>query len=235
MARQDGLYFKGRMGNVVGATWKGIPYLRYMPDKINQTGATRQSGANMGRASRMGAAFRKSFEPLLPQPKDRTAQNRFTGALKKWLQTKPFEQALPATALPHISGFEFNEASPAKARFRMHVTVEVNAQQQLLLKIGSFVPEQNIVAPAYTQTVNIKIAAASCHVDACTIAASYFEELSFPYNNDAIPSQTMSLPLQAEEKCVSLVLLALRYHTSKGVVEDLRWWPCGIVAGCFKY
>jgi hypothetical protein len=70
------------MGNVVGATWKGIPYLRYMPDKINQTGATRQSGANMGRASRMGAAFRKSFEPLLPQPKDRTAQNRFTGPEK---------------------------------------------------------------------------------------------------------------------------------------------------------
>jgi hypothetical protein len=64
------------MGNIVGSTWKGIPYLRYMPDKINQSKATKQSSANMALASRISAAFRKSFEPQLPQPKDRSTQNR---------------------------------------------------------------------------------------------------------------------------------------------------------------
>jgi hypothetical protein len=234
MARQNGIYFKGRMGNVVGSTWKGIPYLRYMPDKINQSQGTRQSVANMAYASRMGAAFRKSFEPLLPQPKDRLTQNRFTGALKKWLQTKPLEQALPVTMLPYLTGFEFNEVSPAQARFRVHAALEENEQQQLLLKIDSFIPVQNIVAPAYTKTVNIKIAVAGCHVDTCMITGNYFEELSFSYNDDTIPSQSISLAFQAWEGNVSLALLSLQYQSNKGVITDLRWLPCGVVAGYLK-
>jgi len=230
MARQSGLYFKGRMGNIVGSTWKGIPYLRYMPDTINQSEATKQSSANMAQASRIGAAFRKSFAPLLPQTKGRAIQNRFTGAVKKWLQTKPFQQTLPSVTAPYLLGFEFNEASPVEARFRVTVSLEEKEKQSLQLQVNSFVPTQNIVAPAYTKTVNLKMAVAQCQVDSCAVTANYFHELSVDYNSDTVPAQFISLPFTAEEGNIVLMLLSLQYYTANGMVTDERWMPCGIVA-----
>jgi len=43
VAIQTRIYFIGTMGNVVGSTWKGIPYMRYQPDTINQSEPTKKA------------------------------------------------------------------------------------------------------------------------------------------------------------------------------------------------
>jgi hypothetical protein len=98
----------------------------------------------------------------------------------------------------------------------------------------SFVPEQNITAPAYTKTVIINITVANCHIDSCTITGYYFNRLSFSYDNDTIPAQLIPLPFIAEEKTVTIALLSLQYYTSRGMITDLRWLPCGVAAGYLK-
>lgn len=234
MARQNGIHFIGRMGNIVGSTWKGIPYLRHMPEKINQSQATKQSCTNLAIASQIGAAFRKSFGPLLPQPTDRSMQNRFTGAIKKWLQTKPFEQPLPVTTLPYLTGFDFNEASPVQARFRVAVNLQENEERLWELHIASFVPERNIAVPACTKAVTINIAIASCHINSVAITQYYFHQLSISYDNNVVPGQFIPLPFCPEKGNVTLVLLSLQYCTSGGMITDLPWLPCGVTAAYLK-
>src|SRR5438128_2742363 len=146
MAKQTGTYFIGRYGNVVGSTWKGIPYLRYQPDKINQSKATRESVNYMAQASPIAAAFRKTFLQVMQQPKNREMQNRFNGAVKKWLHTKPFEQKLPAIQLPFLTGFEFNEYSLLSDRLHVPVTLQQSTLQILLLQIPSFISNKSIAA-----------------------------------------------------------------------------------------
>jgi hypothetical protein len=171
---------------------------------------------------------------LLPQPKGRAIQNRFTGAVKKWLQTKPFEQTLPPIATPYLSDFEFNEASPVEARFRVTVSLEEKEKQSLQLQVNSFVPTQNIVAPAYTETINLKMIVAQCQVDTCTVTANYFHELTVDYNSDTVAAQFISLPFAVQERSICLVLLLLQYYTGKAMVTDMRWMPCGVVAAYMK-
>ena len=238
MARQTGVYFVGRMGNVVGSTWKGIPYFRFQPDNINQTAGTKQSADNMGKASTLGAAFRKMLLPVLPNAKDREMQNAFTGAIKMWLQTNPFQQRLPNVVLPHIAGFEFNKSSAFLQRCKVPIILKQNAQQQLVLKVSEFVPKQAITAPAYTKQIELKIIAACCNTRTATAINSFETAIAITYNDDLIPAQEFILPFTAPANSLTLVAGALQYTAgainNTKTVTDMRWLPCGICSGWVK-
>ena len=235
MARQSNVYFIGRKSNVVGSTWKGIPYFRYHPDRINQSEATRQSGANMGKASKIGAAFRHVFAPVLTQPKDKNMQNDFTGVIKKWLQTKPFEQSLPSTVLPYIENFDFNLHSVLQGAFRVPFKLNTNAEEQLMLQMPAFVPKEKISAPGYTKTVNVHIIAATYSMTSFSMVGSFQTPLSIAYTNDTIPAQSFTTPYSLPQQSITMVLVALQYVAGrKGeekMVEKIGWLPCGIVSG----
>jgi len=235
MARQSNVYFVGRMGNVVGSTWKGIAYFRYQPDHINQSEASKQSGANLGKASRIGAAFRRVFAPVLPQPKSRETENRFTGAIKKWLQTEPFEQSLPSTILPYIENFDFNLSSVLQGAFRVPFKLNTNAEEQLMLQMPAVVPKEKISAPAYTKTVNVHIITATYKMISFSMVGSFQTILSITYNNETIPAQSFTTPYSLPQQSITMVLVALQYVAGrKGeekIVEKIGWLPCGIVSG----
>jgi hypothetical protein len=220
MAIQSNVYFVGRMGNVVGSTRMGTPYFRYQPERINQSEATKQSGITLGKASKIGAAFRGVFEPVLPQPKDRDMQNDFTGVIKKWLQTNPFEKPLPATVLPFIKDFNFNLRSLIRERLRLPLALKTDQQEQLVLRMSAFVPDQKIDAPAYTKTVNMYIIAATYSIASFSTVDRFQIALSIAYNHNIIPAQSFTIPYQLPSESVTLVLAALQY--SKGAKERKR-------------
>jgi len=231
VAIQTRIYFIGRMGNVVGSAWKGIPYMCYQPDTINQSEPTKKSSANMGKASRIGAGLRRLFEHVLSQPLEKSVRDNFTGAIKKWLQTKPFEQTLSTTVLPFINGFEFN----AKERFRVPLTLQTNMHGQLMLKIPAFISSQAIIAPAYTNAVNIDIAAACYNMNEFVPVGNYHTSVNITYNKIAIPEQVIPFPFSIPSGSITAVLITLKYlQRKKGIetiVQNLRWLPCGIGCG----
>ena len=100
--------------------------------------------------------------------------------------------------------------------------------------MASFVPAQNIAAPAYTKAVTINIMVANCNVATCAITGYDFTQLLYAYNNDTVPAQLFTIPYSAIAGDISLALISLQYHTSRGTITDLRWWPCGFVAGYVK-
>lgn len=235
MARQVHSYFTGRKGNVVGSTWKGIPYLRFEPDEQKQSPATIESGKLLGLCSSMGAGFRKAFAAALQPVTTRQVENAFTGALKKWMQTKPFDGALPSIELPYLQYFEFSETTPLQNRMRVPVSVQQNGLPQPVLHIPAYIPAKAIAAPAYTTGVHVTIAAACCCITDKTITGSHTIQFAIAYDNTTVPAQHITLPFNPPLKSLTLVVIGLTYKVNKKgtqtTVTDKRWMPCGIAAG----
>jgi hypothetical protein len=235
MAKQKGVFVTGRWGNIVGSTRYGVGYFRYQPDHINQTAATIESSKMMGIASAMGAAFRREWKGIIPFSIGRQIENRFTGTIKKWLQSQPFKSALPTNELLYLAGFDFNEIDTLKDRVHVPLQIQRSQQDGITLTIPSLVPKLQVGAPAYTTSITWKVAATCYHVASKAIAGTYNTTVDMPYNNNTIPPEVIPLPLEIGDDTVTLVLVSLQYRVKrKGVTtvnNEMRWLPCGIVGG----
>lgn len=213
----------------------GIPYERFQPDTIRQTNATIESSKLLGFCSRMGSDFRKEFEEVITPFKGRRLENRFTGALKKWLQTKPFEGTLPATHLPFVDHFQFNELDDLHDRLHVKIRLQEPWQDGWMLHIPAFAPAVSIGAPAYTTSVRFTVIAACYHIAARTIAVSHSVIFSVPYNDTFTQAQKIALSFIPPAKSITLVVVALQYIGIKNRPEqsndDMRRRPCGVVCG----
>ncbi len=236
MGKQTNIYFIGRAGHIVGATWKGTPYFRFQPGSIHQTAGTIKSGKLLGICSGMGAAFRKTFAEAIAPFKTKETENRFTGALKKCLQAKPFSSNDAADYLPFITGFNFNIAYDASSCLTVVLTQQINPPHNAVLHIPSFVPVQSMPAPNRTVKVHITLITAGYHLHAKCIIGTHTQQFTILYNNESVAAQDIVLPWAVPEQSLTLTLLSMRYvaeHKGRyAEVEEKTWMPCMVVAGC---
>src|SRR5215470_17450232 len=118
MAKQDGVFTNGRVGNLIYYRWRGIPCVRTVPDRVRQTKATRQSAKVFGRAVELSKGIRSFLSPCLPNYKGKEVMYTMNAALLSWLrQEKPEE---------HISfvGLEFNEKSTMTSKLKQQPLVD---------------------------------------------------------------------------------------------------------------
>lgn len=100
MAKQTGaVLFTGKLENQVGYRRNGKYFIRAMPQKVQQTLATRQSAREFGIASRNSKLIRQAVGPLLDMTPDNTCVNRLNKALIR----------AGKTHLQNIRGFRFNK------------------------------------------------------------------------------------------------------------------------------
>jgi hypothetical protein len=82
MAKQTGLFkFTGKLDNVIGYRRNGVHFVRSMPEKVQQTAATKRAARNFGIISRKGKLIRKALIPYLEMRYDGTIVNRLNKAL----------------------------------------------------------------------------------------------------------------------------------------------------------
>ena len=119
--------------------------------------------------------------------------------------------------------------------FSVPIALSTDAETQLVLQIPAFIPEEKIIAPAYTKSVNVHIVAATYNITSFSMADSFQSAFSFGYNGNQIPAQSSITLYALPEQSITMVLLAMQYIAGgKGkekIVQDLRWRPCGIVGG----
>lgn len=100
MAKQTGIaLFTGKLENLVGYRRNGKYFIRAMPQKVQQTLATRQSAREFGIASRNAKLIRQATSPLLDMIPDSTSVNRLNKTLIRAGKTR----------LEDIRGFRFNK------------------------------------------------------------------------------------------------------------------------------
>ncbi len=96
MAKQTGVIkFTGKLGDVTGYRRNKVHLLRQLPEKVNQTAATRQAARKFGVISRQGKLIRRAIVPHLDTRYDGTLVNRLNRALI--LAGKPHSRTVDTT------------------------------------------------------------------------------------------------------------------------------------------
>ena len=237
MGKQKDLKYVGRDGNVIYYELNGGYYTRIAPGRIKQTAATKIRSSNFAVAAGANSVLRTLLQPAIPFPKDKKMQNRFGGAIMKWLQLQTPEQLEPAANLPYLQDFQFNEATSIRERWKVPVTVNKQTGDVLQLHIPAFIPKEKIAAPAWTNRVECTIAAASCTLKNSLTNGNSVHAFSIPYNDLEIPAQNIQLPVPMPAGSLVVVAVSLTYIVSKKrklvPTDNIAFMPSGIVAAMY--
>jgi hypothetical protein len=200
---------------------------------MNQTASMKAAAKLFGKASNTGAVMRGLLQPVIPDPKDREMQRSFQGCLQDWLLNAPYNDTSPQNDLLYVSGFQFNTESDLRARCKIGMQVNRTVTGMISLFVPSFVPVDKIVAPAYTRSVQLNIAAAGYNFQTKIISGSYSSVMNINYNDDLFPPAELQIPLATSAGNLIIVAAAVTYNAmQKGsliTITEMRWRPAGVI------
>lgn len=237
MAQQANQYYSGRQGNAIYYKLNEGYYIRSLPVVVKQTAATKIRSSNFAIASRAGRMLRYLLEPAIPFSKDKKMQNRFAGAFMKWLKLNTLQQLQPATNLPFVQNFQFNEACSLSERCTIPLTVTQVNNGLLQLHLPAFIPAKNFAAPEHTTSINCTITAASCCLQTGEENGSFTMLVTLPYSTVEMPEQIIKLPLAMPRCSLVIAAVALQYNIDKNGISkpagNIAFMPSGIIAAMY--
>jgi hypothetical protein len=230
MALQMSNYLSGRLANVIFYERSGSFFARSMPVKVRQSASTKMRSKNFGIASSTGSALRSLLLPVLPFPKDRVMQNRFAGAIARWLQLSNVEGLQPASNLPFVNGFNFNDQTGMAERCKIPMSVTQPAANLMEVQLPAFVPAASMNAPANTAMIAFTITAASCMLKDAAASGSFTSTIHIPYNDVLINEQVLSLPVPTAAGAFVITAASLSYILADGKRNENRaFMPATVV------
>ena len=237
MGKQKDLKYVDRQGNLIYYELNGGYYIRTAPGKIKQSAATKIRSSNFAVAAGANRLLRQLLQPAIPFPKDKKMQNRFGGAIMKWMKQQNPEQLQAGKKLPFIHDFQFNEATSLQERWKVELTVNQQKPNILKLHIPAFIPKEKIAAPAWTKRVECTVAAASCILKEKTANGSSIHAFSIPYDNLEIPAQDIQLLVPMPTGSLVVMAVSLTYYVSKKgkqvPTEQVAFMPSGVVEAMY--
>jgi|GEM_PF-384704 len=208
MAKVTDVFLSGTIGNVVFYRRMGTQCARSKPLHVKQSAATKIRSANFGIAARASKTLRSGLMPSMPNPTDRSMQNRFSGAISKWLGTSAVDELPSTDAVPYISALEFTKEQPVRQRFKVPLTISVPQSNVVTVSIDTFVPSKQIVAPAGTGLVTLVISVSGCLLKTGEPTGSETHTIDIPYNDTTVAVQVLQFPVNTPSQ--SLVVIAAR-------------------------
>jgi hypothetical protein len=153
---------------------------------------------------------------VLPFPKDRVMQTRFAGAIARWLQLSNLGDLIPASNLPFVNGFNFNDKTGMAERCKIPITVTQPSANLIEVQVPAFVPIANINAPANTTMIEFTITAASCMPKDGTALGSFTSTIHIPYNDVLVNEQVLPLPIPTYKGALVITAASLSYLLADG-------------------
>jgi hypothetical protein len=238
MPRLRNVAFSGRLDKVITYMMNDKYYYRAVPSGVNQSDGTKIRSNNFGIASRAGKALRNELLKVIPFPKDKSMQSKFSGAIAKWLQLHSLQSLQPAEDMPYIYNFGFNKDTAFQERFRVSIAIHNPDKNSFELDIPAFVPVQSISAPDNTISVDCNITVAGCVLANGISTGNYSTSFSIPYNNNEISAQAITLPFTQAPGNLIVIAAVLTYNISNaGKVEkciEPFFMPCTIIKAIYK-
>jgi hypothetical protein len=225
--------FTGKIGNVVCYKRNGKYCYRMMPGHVKQSKATKVRSTNFGIAAKAAARLRSQLTPVLPFPDDRIMQINFVGALAKWLGREVIADIQPTEDVPFVSNFQFNNRTNITERFRVSIVTTHPSENLFEVSFPAFVPDRSIAAPANTVSVDCNVAIAGCNLKEGIATGSYSVALNFPFNDEKIPAQIISLPLKTGAGNLVVISMQLQFNILKnGIIKknaNVAFMPAGVI------
>ena len=208
MAKVTDVFLNGTIGNVVFYRRMGTNCARSRALNVKQSAATKIRSANFGIAARAGKTLRSGLMASMPNATDRSMQSRFSGAIAKWLRTSGIDELPSTDAVPYISALEFTKGQPVRQRFKVPLTISIPQANVVTVSIDTFVPSEQIVAPAGIGLVTLVISVAVCTLKTGEPTGSETHTIDIPYNDSTAAAQV--LEFQVNMRPGSLVVTAAR-------------------------
>jgi hypothetical protein len=232
MARIEDVFVTGTIGNIVLYRRMGKQCARIKRDHIKQTAATKKRGINFGIASRAGKGLRSGLSAAMPNPKDRSVQSRFSGAIAKWLGQSDVESLPPRDNLPHLSFFQFSPGDTFAERFKVPVSV-TTTENGISVSIGSFVPQSNISAPAGTVSVQLILSVAAATLATGIACRGKTETIEIPFNNVEVPAKVIDFAVPTVAGTIVVTVARLIYcgynNNYPFIIEKKGFNPAGVI------
>ena len=233
MGRQTNMKFVGTVGNTVYYKLRETYCVRAKPAEVQQTEATKNSADIFGTGAKLGAAMRKAFIALLPDPKDGDMQKRVAAGWQDLLRKQQSENRQAGRLITKFENFYFNEKAGGYAVLKKMVSVLFTEPGSLNISIASVNPVQEIPAPKNTVSVNLLLAAGSFDTVAKKMIDQSFSNEQIAYTDAATEIKQSSLNFQTTQNSCIVLAAALQFNTDKNgfLLTDkrLRWQPAMIV------
>ena len=197
MALQLKTFVSGRINNVVFFERAGTYMARSLPDRVRLSAATKVCNGNFGTASTCGKNLREMLQPLLPFPRDRIMQVKFSGAIAQWLSSGNTALLPPTNAVPFVEVFQFNRDTSIAERWKLRLIVKQPDAHLIAVQIPAFVPTQCIAAPAHTKMIECTITTAGCLLKDGAPTGSHTVTIAIAYSNTPVEAQVITLPVPA--------------------------------------
>ncbi len=215
MARIKNLVFSGKVDQFIFYKMNEKYYVRTAPDNVKQSKNTKIRSTNFGIAARAGKALRNGLLPVIPFPRDKHVQSKFSGAISKWLQLHSLQSLQPVDSIPYIADFQFNTIRTLQERFKIKFTINNLHNNSLEVTIPAFIPVITIVAPLDTISVKCSVAIAGCALESGTGTGSYTSSFNIPYDGNEFPEQKIVLPFTEANGNLIVVAASLSYTILK--------------------
>jgi len=223
----------GKLANVVFYKKYGKNFARIAPSEVKRTVNMKARNQNFGIASRNGRILRMMLAGVLPVPKDKSMQSRFSGAIAKWIGRQEIKDIPAGQKLVYLSGFQFNDKCWLAQRLQVDLAVTRVSDNMLQLQVPAFVPTESIIAPEGTESVTLEVCAAPIDLDRCMASREFSTSIEIPYTAERMAAQTIDLPVSTKRGTLIITVCALKYrlteHGEKLVSKNPAYMPGGVV------
>ena len=238
MALQQNPNATGRIANLIYYTWRGIPCIRTMPNKVRQTKATKARAKDFGLAARYSAQWRAVFADLHPLPGDRQVMYRLNNIFMQWLRVPDQKERVKPENCEQLAGFEFNEKSRLKGRVKKYPVVDVSQKDKIVVTMPSLNPVSDIVA--FTQTDKLRwtivvagINIAGRHENDPGLILPLTETFEMDYDRKILSARIIEFPVKFNKGDLIGVGVKLQYLVKeqkryKALTEE-RWCPSAMI------
>lgn len=191
--------------------------------------------ASPGFCNKLSKSLRNTLQPYIRFLQQRRVQQEFSACLQKWVSSNNSSGLRPASQLPFIHGFDFNEDSSVGDRWKIKFKVEPVATNLLELHIPAFIPWDTIAAPVHTRQILCSITAASCNIlNPIEQGCSYYSFI-IPYDNAPVPARIIPLSIPASEGYLSITTVGLQYELKNGKTYTRpAYTPCSIIDARYR-
>ena len=154
---------------------------------------------------------------------------KMNAAILNWIrEEKPVEGNIS------FVGLEFNDKSQFSSRFKKELVVDFDTKGKVIITVPRLKIPNDIVAPSYTSSVRLDIAAAGSMLDLPRFTDAASVSIEIPYKEGWMDTIKKELKFSCKAGSINIVVVSLHYIAKKDrlekVIVDDRWTPATIVA-----
>jgi len=233
MAKVTDVFLNGTIGNVVFYRRMGTQCARSRPLHVKQSAATKIRSGNFGIAARAGKTLRSGLMSSMPNATDRSMQNRFSGAISKWLGISAIDELPAIDAVPFLSALEFTKEQPVRQRFKVPLRISVPDANVVSVSIDPFIPSKQIVAPAGTKLVTLVISVSACLLKTGEPTGNETHTIDIPYTDTTVAAQELKFHVKTPSKSLvvtaaQLIYKRFEYNTWVNINKE-AFVPAGVI------